>query len=151
MSTRPQARTHQPHSAEIRQVYERLLAGTSVRSRHVEVAGDRVHLLEQGAGPPVVLLHGTGNPAGFLLPLLHELHGVRAIAPDVTTRMIAYLDALPPDTRSSLLIDLEQGKRIEVEALQGAAVRRAQKHGVPVPILSTLYALLKPWENGPIK
>ena len=52
-------------------------------------------------------------------------------------------------TRSSLLIDLEQGKRIEVEALQGAAVRRAAKHGVPVPIVSTLYALLKPWENGP--
>jgi ketopantoate reductase len=33
----------------------------------------------------------------------------------------------------ALLIDLEQGKRIEVEALQGAAVRRARKHGVPVP------------------
>jgi 2-dehydropantoate 2-reductase len=55
---------------------------------------------------------------------------------------------LPPATRSSLLIDLEQGKRIEVEALQGAAVRRAAKHGVAVPIVSSLYALLKPWENG---
>jgi pimeloyl-ACP methyl ester carboxylesterase len=75
--------TQQPHSAEIRQTYERLLAGASVSSRHVEVdAGNRVHLLEQGAGAPVVLLHGTGNPAGFLLPMLHELHGVRAIAPD---------------------------------------------------------------------
>jgi pimeloyl-ACP methyl ester carboxylesterase len=83
MSSRPQVRTQLSHSAEIRQVYERLLTGASVRSRHVEVgAGNRVHLLEQGAGPPVVLLHGTGNPAGFLLPLLHELHGVRAIAPD---------------------------------------------------------------------
>jgi pimeloyl-ACP methyl ester carboxylesterase len=83
MSSQPQARTQQPHSAEIRQVYERLLAGSSVRSRHVEVdAGNRVHLLERGAGAPVVLLHGTGNPAGFLLPLLGQLHGVHAIAPD---------------------------------------------------------------------
>lgn len=83
MSSRPRTHTQQPHSAEIRQVYERLLTGASVSSRHVEVdAGNRVHLLEQGSGPPVVLLHGTGNPAGFLLPLLHELHGVRAIAPD---------------------------------------------------------------------
>jgi pimeloyl-ACP methyl ester carboxylesterase len=83
MRTRQQARSQQPHSAEIRQVYERLLAGASVRSRHVQMdAGNRVHLLEQGAGPPVVLLHGTGNPAGFFLPLLHELHGVRAMAPD---------------------------------------------------------------------
>jgi 2-dehydropantoate 2-reductase len=61
-----------------------------------------------------------------------------------------YMTNLPPTTRSSLLIDLEQGKRIEVEALQGAAVRRAAKHGVAVPIVSTLYALLKPFENGPI-
>lgn len=55
---------------------------------------------------------------------------------------------LPPSTRSSLLIDLEQGKRIEVEALQGAAVRRASAHGVPAPIVSTLYATLKAWESG---
>jgi 2-dehydropantoate 2-reductase len=61
-----------------------------------------------------------------------------------------YMQNLPPTTRSSLLIDLEQGKRIEVEALQGAAVRRAKKHGIPVPIMSTLYALLKPWANGPV-
>ncbi len=62
-----------------------------------------------------------------------------------------YMDHIPPTTRSSLLIDLEQGKRIEVEALQGAAVRRAKKHGVPAPITSTLYAVLKAWESGPVK
>jgi pimeloyl-ACP methyl ester carboxylesterase len=82
MSSRTQPRTRQPDSAELGQVYQRLLAGGPVRSRQVEVAGDRVHLLEHGAGPPVVVLHGTGNPAGFLLPLLRELHGVQAIAPD---------------------------------------------------------------------
>ena len=41
--------------------------------------------------------------------------------------------------RSSLLIDLSQGKRIEVEQLQGSVVRRAARAGVPVPITSTLY------------
>lgn len=59
-----------------------------------------------------------------------------------------YMDHIPFTTRSSLLIDLEFGKRIEVEALQGAAIRRAAKHGVPTPIVSTLYAALKPWEKG---
>lgn len=73
------------------------------------------------------------------------------ISPDRFDTLKEYMDNIPPTTRSSLLIDLEQGKRIEVEALQGAAVRRAKKHGVPVPIVSTLYALLKPWEQGPIK
>lgn len=59
-----------------------------------------------------------------------------------------YMDNVPGTTRSSLLIDLEFGKRIEVEALHGAAVRRAQRLGVPMPIVSTLYALLKAWEHG---
>jgi hypothetical protein len=74
MRSRQQERTQQTHSVEVRQVYERVLAGASVRSRHLEVgAGGRVHFLETGAGTPVVLLHGTGNSAGFLLPLLNEL------------------------------------------------------------------------------
>ncbi|MDP9210280.1 MAG: alpha/beta hydrolase [Actinomycetota bacterium] len=82
--SRQLAGTEQTHPSEVRQVYERVLAGSSVRARPVEVgAGGRVHLLEKGDGPPVVLLHGTGNSAGFLLPLLHELQGVRAIAPDL--------------------------------------------------------------------
>ena len=46
-----QARTQQTHSVEVRQVYERVLAGASVRRRYVEVgAGNRVHLLEIGTG-----------------------------------------------------------------------------------------------------
>jgi 2-dehydropantoate 2-reductase len=59
-----------------------------------------------------------------------------------------YMDHIPPTTRSSLLIDLEQGKRIEVEALQGAALRRAAAHGVATPIVAALYAALKPWAAG---
>jgi len=71
------------HSVEVRQVYQRVLAGASVRSRYVEVGtGGRVHLLEKDAGPPVVLLPGGAGSAGFFLPLLNELHGVRVLAPD---------------------------------------------------------------------
>jgi 2-dehydropantoate 2-reductase len=63
-------------------------------------------------------------------------------------RIERYTEALPPSTRSSLLIDLALGKRIEVEALQGSVDRRARQAGVPAPIMATLYALLKPWEKG---
>jgi 2-dehydropantoate 2-reductase len=66
------------------------------------------------------------------------------ISPDRFETLREYMDNLPPTTRSSLLIDLSQGKRIEVEALQGAAVRRAARHGLSVPIVSTLYAALLP-------
>ena len=83
MRSQQLARAGQAHSVQVRQVHERLLAGTSVRSRFVEVSdGARAHLLETGDGEPVVVLHGTGNSAGFLLPLLKELRGVHAIAPD---------------------------------------------------------------------
>jgi 2-dehydropantoate 2-reductase len=71
-----------------------------------------------------------------------------AISPDRFTTLDEYMTAIPPASRSSLLIDLEQGKRIEVDALQGAAVRRARAHGIPVPILETLYAVLAPWALG---
>ena len=69
---------------------------------------------------------------------------------NIRARVERYLTALPPSTRSSLLIDLEQGKRIEVEALQGSVVRRGRKASVPTPIHAALYAVLKPYENGPI-
>lgn len=69
----------------------------------------------------------------------------------ITTRMDALAQAverLPPDTRASLLVDLEQGKPIEVEALLGSVVRRGRAAGVPTPVLATLYGLLKPHEHG---
>ena len=55
---------------------------------------------------------------------------------------------MPGTMRSSLLIDLAQGKRIEVEALQGSVVRRAAAAGVAVPIMATLYAVLRPFAAG---
>jgi 2-dehydropantoate 2-reductase len=70
------------------------------------------------------------------------------VSEDRFDKLKEYMDGIPPTTRSSLLIDLEIGKKIEVEALQGAAVRRAQKHGLAMPIISTLYAVLKPWAEG---
>ena len=78
---------------------------------------------------------------------LAHAEGVR-VAPDVVERIGDYLATVPATMRSSLLIDLSQGKRIEVEALQGAVVRRAARAGVPVPIIATLYAVLKPWAAG---
>ena len=70
------------------------------------------------------------------------------VAPDVIQKIQVYVDALPGTMRSSLLIDLAQGKRIEVEALQGSVVRRAAAVGVSVPIMKTLYAVLRPFAAG---
>lgn len=79
---------------------------------------------------------------------LARAEGVR-VADDVIERIASYIDGIPGTMRSSMLIDLTQGKPIEVEALQGSVVRRAQRAGLPAPTLSTLYAVLKPWTKGP--
>ena len=65
------------------------------------------------------------------------------VAADVVDRIVPYIDAIPGSMRSSLLIDLQADKRIEVEALQGTVVRRGAARGVPTPIMSTLYSVLK--------
>jgi len=70
------------------------------------------------------------------------------VASDIIDKIGYYVGGIPGSMRSSLLIDLSQGKRIEVEQLHGAVVRRAEKLGVAVPIMSALYAVLKPWSGG---
>jgi 2-dehydropantoate 2-reductase len=74
-------------------------------------------------------------------------HGVPLPA-DHAGRVRDYLTKIPPSTRSSLLIDLLQGRKIEVEALQGSVVRRGRAVGVATPVMAALYAVLKPHANG---
>jgi 2-dehydropantoate 2-reductase len=71
-----------------------------------------------------------------------------AVAPDLRQRIEGYTATIPPSTRSSLLIDLSQGKRIEIESLAGSVVRRGRAAGVPTPRMAALYAVLKPHAQG---
>jgi 2-dehydropantoate 2-reductase len=97
---------------------------------------------------PVGPLRGDPFTRAQFLAACREIEAVaRAegvpVAADVVDRIGPYLDGIPGSMRPSLLIDLQAGKRIEVEALQGAVVRRAAKLGVPAPIMSTLYSVLR--------
>ena len=62
----------------------RLVEGIPVSARRIEVAGVSTALLDGGAGPPVVLLHGHG---GFAESLGEEIAGLvdgyRIVAPDL--------------------------------------------------------------------
>jgi 2-dehydropantoate 2-reductase len=70
------------------------------------------------------------------------------VAADVRDKIATYTGGIPASTRSSLLIDLQAGKRIEVESLPGSVVRRGRAVGVPTPIMQGLYAVLRPWSMG---
>src|SRR5512133_1744302 len=58
-----------------------------------------------------------------------------AVSPTVKEEIIKYVESVPPTMRSSLLIDLQQGKKIEVEALPGSVVRRGRAVGVETPMM----------------
>ncbi|MBI3457168.1 MAG: 2-dehydropantoate 2-reductase [Candidatus Rokubacteria bacterium] len=77
------------------------------------------------------------------LAAIAEAEGV-GLADDVVERGVAAAEALKPDSYSSLYHDLTRGRRLELEALQGHAVRLGARHGIPTPALFAVYAALRP-------
>lgn len=66
-------------------VQQRLLkeATVEIRPRRVRLdGGPTLQVLETGDGEPLVLLHGSGNSAVSMLPLIEQLHGRRVLAID---------------------------------------------------------------------
>lgn len=59
-----------------------------------------------------------------------------------------FLDTVAPNAYSSLHHDLATGKRLELEALHGHAVRLAERHGVAAPTVFAVYAALRPYRDG---
>lgn len=65
---------------------------------------------------------------------------------DVTAFLDAFYARLIPDTaehRSSMLQDIAAGKRTEIEALNGAVIRLAERQGLGVPRNRAVYDLVK--------
>jgi pimeloyl-ACP methyl ester carboxylesterase len=57
--------------------------GRAPAARHTELrSGRRVHVLETGEGPTLLLLHGSGTSSLSLLPVVERLDWVRAVAVD---------------------------------------------------------------------
>jgi 2-dehydropantoate 2-reductase len=67
---------------------------------------------------------------------------------DAVQRQMATLDGWPPEMVASMLHDLNDGKRMELDHLSGAIARLGRKCGVPTPVHDTLYASLKPYKDG---
>jgi 2-dehydropantoate 2-reductase len=60
---------------------------------------------------------------------------------------IERMSALGAGSTSSMHQDFRKGLPLEVESLQGAAVRLASQAAVEVPTVKTLYGLIKPYES----
>ncbi len=55
---------------------------------------------------------------------------------------------MPANSKSSMLEDLERGKRLELPWLNGAMARLGREAGVPTPTHQFIAAVLKPFVNG---
>jgi 2-dehydropantoate 2-reductase len=64
---------------------------------------------------------------------------------DLVDRQMTLLTGQHAEATTSLYHDLVTGHRMELEALQGAAIRMGHEHGVPTPAIEAAYAILEPW------
>jgi 2-dehydropantoate 2-reductase len=61
---------------------------------------------------------------------------------DETAQVVGAIDALPPGTKPSFLLDLESGGPTELDILSGAVSRYADEVGIPAPIHDAVTAAL---------
>ncbi|POX64204.1 2-dehydropantoate 2-reductase [Streptomyces sp. Ru62] len=67
-------------------------------------------------------------------------------APADPAQALARYDAFPPAAKSSMQRDAEAGRPLELDAIGGALLRAAERHGVPVPVTARLVRELR--ESG---
>jgi 2-dehydropantoate 2-reductase len=74
-----------------------------------------------------------------------------ALADDATDRAFERMQAIAtanPGARGSMYFDLMAGKRLELEAVNGATVRMGRVLGIPTPLNGLIYGALKPYADG---
>jgi 2-dehydropantoate 2-reductase len=64
---------------------------------------------------------------------------------DAEDKVLSHCGRLPAATTSSMYYDLSHGKKVEVEALNGAIVRFGKKLSLPTPANKKIYTALKPF------
>jgi 2-dehydropantoate 2-reductase len=104
------------------------------------------------AGRPAEIF-ALGDVREVARTLAHECAAVaRAEGVELTDRdaddVIAWLEALPKDTGSSILTDRVAGRALEWEARNGVIGRLGRRHGVPTPASDTVSALLHAASDG---
>ncbi len=66
-----------------------------------------------------------------------------ALDPGIVERQYEFTLKLGPGQKPSMQLDLEQGKRLEIDAMSGAIVRLGSVKKVPTPVHQTIYVGLK--------
>jgi len=112
------------------------MAALSAMTR-VPLAGIRQHpetwrLAEQGMREVVAVAHARGI----------------GLTDEDVQRTLALVEGMPATWRASLAVDLEQGRRLEVEWLSGAVCRLGQAAGIDTPFHRVALGALRPHAAG---
>lgn len=105
------------------------------------------------ARAPVEALRTTPETRARLRAAMEEIasvaraRGVR-LPEDAVDATLKRIDAMPPDSKSSMQRDLEAGRPSELNDQTGALVRLARDAGVPAPVHEALYDEILPLENA---
>jgi 2-dehydropantoate 2-reductase len=68
--------------------------------------------------------------------------------PNAMADMFAHMASMPPHSKSSMLEDLERGRRLELPWLSGAVLRLGRELGVETPIHRFITTVLAPHAGG---
>lgn len=84
-----------------------------------------------------------------LAALVEETAAISAAsgAPVDPAEALRRYDAFPPATRSSMQRDAENGRPLELDAIGGALLRAAERHGVPAPVATEVVTDLRAAEG----
>lgn len=100
-------------------------------------------LARSGIGPLLASVAGRSllHAACAEIVAVAQAEGAH-LQPAAVDAALAQAATLPVSWRSSMARDLEQRRRLEVDSLSGAVVRRGIKHGIPTPVHQTIVACL---------
>ena len=93
--------------------------------------------------PELMRLYGAATDEAIAVAAAKGVDVAR-VAADILT----YAEGAADDLKPSLLVDLEGGKRLEVDWLAGAVTRLGRALGVPTPVNQTIWAALRPFAAG---
>lgn len=86
-----------------------------------------------------------------LVSLMHEVEAVArasgtALDTDVVEQTLALVDNAAPHIKPSMQLDVEAGRRSEVDSIIGVICRKGRELAVPTPLADVVYAALLPLE-----
>jgi 2-dehydropantoate 2-reductase len=89
----------------------------------------------------------------FFFRLMHETIAVGqasgvAFPVDFAAELERIVASFVPEMKASMLNDLENGNRLELDWLAGKVVALGQQYGVATPMQEAVYAVLKPYRMG---